>query len=73
MFKYVADRLLLGIEIIQPSFGSASVSNPDLKVSDSNLLSAVPASVDFSCVELVTIRGYVPLLITKSVRRFLVA
>ena len=34
----VVDRLLLDIEIIQPSFGSASVSNPNLKMFDSNLL-----------------------------------
>ena len=71
---YVADRLLLDIEIIQPSFGSASVWHPDLKMSDSNLLDLPFLRwVDFLRVKLVTIRGYVPLLVSKSVRRFLVA
>jgi hypothetical protein len=43
-------------------------------MSDSNLLD-LPflRQVEILCVELVTIRGYVPLLVSKSVRRFLVA
>jgi hypothetical protein len=74
VYKHVADRLLLDIEIIQPSFGSASVSNPVLKMSDSTLL-YLPflRQWGFRVWDLVTVRGYVPLLITKSIRQFLVA